>query len=298
MMSPDRDEREALRLDDIASALNAGLPLTAILKDADVAGGLALALKRQRDVTFAPGDEAMLEAAEVAGTMPACLRLMAELRRRRASFTRHLIARLRYPVFVLLAAVCAAIASAPIRGQSYSSLGLTMGGILVGLLLIFWWVRSRVRDPNFDGGPAPLQELLQELGEVPYLQSLLGLYGAGVKVQQAHELAANSVGVPYVRYRLRAANAGLAQNQPLTDSLAAAQALCPETQQLLATGEAAGELEDALRRSLGRRMDCLERRLGRWALAIGSTVYVLAAAYAIYLVLTFYAGLYGAVLGR
>lgn len=240
----------------------------------------------------------MLEAAEVAGTTPACLRLMAEQRRRQAAFTRGLMGHLRYPLVLFLVSILAAATTAPIRGQSYSSLGLTMAGILGGLLFLGWLVRNRIRDPHFDGGPAPLRELLQDLAEVPYLQSLLGLYGAGVKVQQAHELAANSVGVPYVRYRLRAASAGLATNQPLTESLAAAHALSPETQQLLTTGEAAGELEDAVRRSLSRRMDCLERRLGRWARAIGSTIYFLAAAYAIYLVFTFYANYYGLLRGH
>ena len=298
MLRPDRDEREALRLDDIASAVNAGLPIATILQGTDLTHGLAVALRQQPDLTFSRAEEAMLEAAEVAGTMPACLRLIADQRRRRAAFARTLVGHVRYPLLVSVMAILAGLATASIRGQSYTSLLLTVAGILLGLLFMGWLVRSRIRDPHFDGGPALLGALLQDLGEVPYLQSLLGLYGAGVKVQQAHELAANSVGVPYVRYRLRAANAGLANNQPLTESLAAAQALCSETQQLLATGEAAGELEDALRRALGRRLDCLERRLGRWARAVGSAVYVLGAAYAIYLVFTFYGAYYRLLLGR
>ena len=147
---------------------------------------------------------------------------------------------------------------------------------------------TQVQYPLFDGGPKPLRDLLQDLGEVPYLQAFLGLYAAGVKVQQAHGLAANSVGVPYIRYRLRAANAGLENNRSLAESLAESRAVCLETQQLLASGEIAGELEGALRRSLTRRLDCLERRLGLWVTAFASTIYILAAAYAIYLILTFY----------
>lgn len=298
MLRPDRDEREALQLDDIASAINAGLPIATVLTGADVTHGLAPALRQQPGLTFSPAEAAMLAAAEVAGTMPACLRRMAEQRRQRGAFVRKLVGQVRYPIVVFLVAILAALATAPIRGQSYFSLLLTLAGIFAGLLFMAWLLRRRIRDPHFDGRPALLGELLQDLGEVPYLQSLLGLYGAGVKVRQAHELAANSVGVPYIRYRLRAANAGLENHQPLTESLAAAHGVCAETQQLLATGEAAGELEDALRRALGRRLDCLERRLGRWATVIGNTVYILGAAYAIYLVFTFYSAYYGRLMGH
>ncbi len=298
MLRPHRDEREALRLDDIASAINAGLPIATILSGTDVSHGFAATLCRQRDVGFNATERAMLEAAEASGTMPATLRLLAEQRRQRAGFTRSLVGQSRYPVVLLCVAIVAAFATAPIRGQSYTSLLLTLAGVLTGLLLLGWLVRKRITDPNFNGGPAPLRDLLQDLAEVPYLQSLLGLYAAGVKMQQAHELAANSVGVPYVRYRLRAANAGLENNLPFAESLAQSRALCMETQQLVASGETAGELESALRRGLQRRLDCLERRLGVWATAFGSTTYILAAAYAIYLILTFYSNLFGALPGR
>jgi len=302
MLRPDRDEREALQLDDIASAVNAGLPLGAILPGTDLSQGLSAALRQQRGLHLNPAEAAMLEAAEVAGTVPASIRLIAGHRRRRAAFARSLARQIRYPLVVLVVAILAAFVSAPIRGQNQSSLLLTLVGLAGVLFLLGWFVRSRVRSPHFQGGPSPLQNLLQDLGEVPYLQSLSGLYGSGVKLQQAHDLAADSVGVPYVRYRLRSAKAGLAKNQPLTESLAAVGALCPETMHLLAVGEAAGELEDAMQRALERRLECLERRLARWATTIGSTIYISAAAYAIYLVFTFYKGLFeglhGGLLGR
>ena len=46
------------------------------------------------------------------------------------------------------------------------------------------------------------------------------------------------------------------------------------------------------------RNDCLERRLGLWVTAFSSTIYVLASAYAVYLIFTFYSRLYGGMLGR
>ena len=298
MLRPHRDEREALRLDDIASAVNAGLPVATILPTTDLSKGFVAGLCQQTDVTFSATERAMLTAAEASGTIPASLGLLAEQRRRRADFARNLGRQSRYPLLLVFVAILAAFATAPIRGQSYMSLLLAVAGIFGGVLLLGWFVRRRIRDPHFDGGPAPLRELLQDLAEVPYLQSLLGLYAAGVKVHEAHELAANSVGVPYIRYRLRAANAGLESNRPLAESLARSNALCLETQQLVTSGEAAGELEDALQRSLQRRLDCLEHRLGRWAMAIATTVYGLAAAYAIYLVFAFYSNYYGRLLGR
>ncbi|MHC4514478.1 MAG: type II secretion system F family protein [Planctomycetota bacterium] len=298
MLRPLRDEREALRLEDIASAVNAGLPLTTILPATDLTSGFAAGLCQQRDITLSTTERAMLAAAEASGTIPASLGLLAEQRRRRAGFARNLGRQSRYPLILVFVAILAAFATAPVRGQSYVSLLLAVMGVFAVVVLSGWFVRRRISNPNFDGGPAPLRELLQDLAEVPYLQSLLGLYAAGVKVHEAHQLAANSVAVPYVRHRLRAANTGLESNRSLAESLARSNALCLETQQLVTTGEAAGELEDALRRSLQRRLDCLERRLGRWATAIATTVYALAAAYAIYLVFAFYGNYYGRLLGR
>ncbi|MHC4898639.1 MAG: hypothetical protein ACYTGW_16195, partial [Planctomycetota bacterium] len=83
MLRPLRDEREALRLEDIASAVNAGLPLTTILPATDLTSGFAAGLCQQRDITLSTTERAMLAAAEASGTIPASLGLLAEQRRRR-----------------------------------------------------------------------------------------------------------------------------------------------------------------------------------------------------------------------
>ena len=143
-----------------------------------------------------------------------------------------------------------------------------------------------------------LRDLLQDLGEVPYLQSLLGLYGAGVKLAEAHGLAANSVGVPFVRHRLRLAQGALQDNRGFAESLAGTKALCAETDHLVRTGEVAGDLEDALRRALDRRRQSLELRLEWWARTVGTTLYAVVCVWVVYLVLSFYGAYYGRLLGR
>ena len=110
---PSADEAVALRLQDIASALDAGLSAEQVLtgpstvtwggparwEDGLVAGLLA------KGAPLAPHERATLEAAERAGKLPDALRGRATARHERAMLARELIARLRYPVFLLLFAM-------------------------------------------------------------------------------------------------------------------------------------------------------------------------------------------------
>ena len=88
--------------------------------------------------------------------------------------------------------------------------------------------------------------------------------------------------------RLRVADSVLQGGRSLTESLAQALALQPETRSLLATGEQAGQLEDALRRALARRRDVVSRSIAAVARRAGILAYAIAALAVAAIFLTFW----------
>ena len=89
----------------------------------------------------------------------------------------------------------------------------------------------------------------------------------------------------------------LDQGKPLHDALQATASLSQETRTLLATGERAGELEDALDRALARRAEMAERRLQTAARALGAIAYGVAVVGVAAIVILFYTNYYAPILG-
>ena len=138
-----------------------------------------------------------------------------------------------------------------------------------------------------------LGRIASALGELPYLETLHALYAAGVPLAQAHTAAVAAVPLVSLQRRLQVADRVLQSGRSLTESLAQALALHTETRSLLATGEHAGQLEDALQRSLVRRRDVAARDIATNARRLGSAAYLLAVIFVIAIVFTFYLKLYG-----
>ncbi len=280
--SPRADERAALHFADLASALDAGLPLTAIAGD-DGAGGRAVdqgdrtlhALLARRGVRLTPTEDAVLAAGWRAGRASAALRGRAREREQRAAWLRKLWAGLRYPLLLLVMLVPATLASVAITGNLYPLWGALAVLAVLGVGL-FVTIRGARR-----GGDRWLRvplvgPLARDLGELPYLETLHALYGAGVALAQAHPTAVAAVPVAGVQQRLRFADRVVQGGEPLGVGLARSLALHPETRSLLTSGEAAGQLEDALARALARRRDIADRGMANAARWFGHVVYGLA----------------------
>jgi type II secretory pathway component PulF len=289
LLSIGADEAAAVQFEDLASALDAGLPLASL--GADPAAGddaLATAL-RQRRVKLTDQERLVLQQGWRAGRASQALRGRALERRRRAEFARSIWTGLRYPLLLVLMMLMAGAITALTMGP-----GLLLGvlAVLAVLLALFLLLRHGIRSGAGWVQRLPwIGPLTDNLGELPYLETLHALYGAGIDLRQANATAVATVSSGQVGQRLRIANGLLQQGQPLAQGLAQALALQPETRALLTTGEQAGQLEDALARALQRRRDVTGRQLADLARRLGSIAYALVAIGVAWFAISFYSGL-------
>lgn len=298
MIRPDRDEKLALRLEDLAGALDAGLPPDRLLStpetsgDSPAAAGLVPGLLGA-GLPLEPAERLALEAAERAGRLSSALRSVAASRRLRAQLWRDLRARLRYPLgLVLVGTVVFGLAAA--AGLASPWAAVVLAGIVIGLpwAAAAWWRRA-CRRPVLPPARLPgLGGLLRDYAEVPYLEALQALYGAGVPLAQAHAQALRACPVAAVRARLFTAETMVGEGRPLTEALAAAGALDPETLAVLGPAERIGDLEAALGRALTRRRDTLRRRAERLVRVAGGAVLAVVYGLLAWQILAFWLGYY------
>lgn len=285
------DEAAALAFSDLASALDAGLPLHAIGGDPS-AGEQALAdLCTKRGVRLRPTERIALEAGWRSGNAAECLRKRAAARRRSAAFQSAAVGALAYPALLFFLLLLASLATMAVVGPTLSIiLACVYGGVVAGVVLI---ARRLGRgDSALERYPL-IGKVLLQLRELPYLEALHALYGAGLPIVDAHRTALATVRLQGLREQLTVAQEMLEQGRPLQEALETSASLSLETRALLATGEQAGELEDALERALVRRTEMAELQLQRAARAAGTIAYVSAAIGVVVIAVQFYTSYYG-----
>lgn len=294
MLTIGNDERAALHLDELASALDAGLPLASLGGGAPQDERAVHTILSKQGVVLSPTEDAMLLAAWRAGRVTAALRARATQRRQRAEFQRAIWAGLRYPLLLLVMVIVASLATAPIIGHYWFAIGVALGigGAVVFALLARRGLRNG--DERWTRVPV-LGALATNLAELPYLETLHSMYGSGVPLLQAHTAAVAAVPVLSVQRRLRIADGVLQGGSSLTESLAKSLALQPETRSLLATGEQSGQLEDTLQRVLTRRREVTSRSVSDTARRFTAVVYGIAMVLAAAIVITFWLNLYSGI---
>ncbi|MEO6597214.1 MAG: type II secretion system F family protein [Planctomycetota bacterium] len=293
MLSPiAAHERAALHFDDLASAFDAGLPLLSQGAKPDSDERVVHQLLRDRGVVLSTTEDAVLLAAWRAGRIGAALRGRAEERRHRAEFLKSIWVGLRYPLVLMGMIVLASFATAGIIGHYwYAVIAL---GIVVALPVAFLLIRRGLLHGHDRWTRVPmLGSIGTGLGELPYLETLQALYGAGVPLNQAHAAAVAVVPVASMQRRLQVADRALQGGTSLTESLGQALALHSETRMLITTGEHAGQLEDALQRALKRRRDTASRELTFVARRVGNLAYGLAVVLVFLMVYNFYSNYFG-----
>lgn len=285
VLSPDR--RIAERLEDLASRLDAGLPI------GEARHGQAVAEAIARNLALRPFEVAALQAGETAGRLPSVLRHLAAARHATAAWKGEVARALAYPG--LLFAMCVFVAlfawSTGVAPRGW----LVLSAVLLFLvLLLAGWLVARLRDPLFEGDRYPLVGRVSRCaGEIPYLVALQALYAAGVPVRAGHATAAAAAPVPWIRARLFAATGDLEAGEPLAAALEHRRALTGESLALVHDGEAAGQLEEALARAVTRRQREHAANL-RWAARLlGAVAYAYAAGSVLWFALSFYGNLYG-----
>ncbi|MEC8253514.1 MAG: type II secretion system F family protein, partial [Planctomycetota bacterium] len=185
----------------------------------------------------------------------------------------------------------ASLATMAIVGPTLSVvLACVYGGVIAGVVLI---ARRLGRgDSALERYPL-IGKVLLQLRELPYLEALHALYGAGVPIVEAHRTALATVRLQDLRKQLSVAQEMLEQGRTLQEALETSASLSLETRTLLATGEQAGELEDALQRALVRRTEMAEQQLQRAARVAGTVAYVSAAIGVVVIAVRFYTSYYG-----
>jgi type II secretory pathway component PulF len=288
------DDRAALQFEDFVSSLDAGLPLATI--GADPARGeraIHDALTR-RGVKLSPTEDAVLQAAWKSGRIGEALRGRAADRLRRAEASRTLWAGVRYPLGLLAMLIVASFITVPVMGHYWFPIGVVGAVALAGGSAFALWRGLRRGDERWARLPV-IGRIATDLAEIPYLESLHAMYGAGIPLVQAHSAAVAAVPLPAVRSRLQVTDRVLREGHPLAEALARSLALHPETRTLLETGEQAGQLEDALRRALQRRRDVSTRALVDAVRRTSAAVYLIVALAVAAIVLSFWTNLYARV---
>jgi type II secretory pathway component PulF len=296
LLSVAADERAALQFDDLASALDAGLSVDSLGAMPAKGDRAVHELLRARGVRLTATEDAVLLAAWHAGRIGVGLRNRAENRRERAAAARKVWQGLRYPLFLLVFMTFASFFVGTILG-TYALFFAVLGLIsVVGASV--WFVRRGVLSGNTTWLRLPwFGGLMQDLGELPYLETLHSMYGAGVPLLEAHRTAVSAVPVPGVQQRLQIAHRHLVAGHNLTESLQVSVSLNAETRTLLATGEKAGQLEEALIKALGRRRDVVARGISDGARWAGIVAYTIAICAALYYIWWIYATTIGRALG-
>jgi len=286
-----KHHKAALALEDMASALDAGLPLKAIGGNPDLGDHVLLDLAVQRGITLKPAEKTVLEAGWKSGNGAQALRARASDRRRQAEFHEEIWAGLRYPALLLGMLPLAAAATYQLIGPGFA-IGLAIAYAVLAAAVLVLARKIGRGDPALARYPV-IGSLLADVRELPYLEALHALYGAGVPIVEAHGSAIRTVQMRGLRERLGMTQQHLTEGMQLREALERTGALSPETRSLLATGEQAGQLEDALQRALTRRREVAAGKLGQAARRTGQIAYTVAVVGVVILIFKFYGAYFG-----
>lgn len=286
-LHPRRDERAANAFLDLASALDAGLPPSAFGGDPADGDAVLVRAMQRRGIALDGVDATVLTAAWKAGVGPATLRRCAEQREQRATFGRTVRSSFHYPAILLGMSVLVSFVVGQLgaRWLPWTLLSLLALAALATVALVRF---ARSDSPRALALPF-VGPLVRDLAELPYLEVLRSLYGAGVPMRQAHTQAVAASPRSPLRERLRLADEHVQQGRPVHEALATTLAVDGETLSLVRSGEQSGTLEDALGRAVRRRRDTALRTSTALAKGIAAAAYALGVITALAVVATFYA---------
>ena len=207
--------------DDLASALEAGLPLDALGGQANAGDEVLSGVASSRGVHLSPAESLALTHGWRAGRGVESLRNRANSRRQRAAFKQTLWTQLRYPLLLLVMILVASIATSFVIGP-WIAIGLGCAYVALAALAWFVWHELQRGGRRIDSWPI-VGRLVADFRELPYLETLHALYSSGVAIVAAHRAAVDTVqlrglrdqletGAPTARWRRDAAGiAGASQ---------------------------------------------------------------------------------------
>ncbi|MBI5853399.1 MAG: type II secretion system F family protein [Planctomycetes bacterium] len=282
------------RLEELASALDAGLSAATAATAAGIRGniaeGVSGALGRSK-FGLAEHEVELLAACERAGRLPDALRLLATVIRKRTERRRNAARRLAYPTLLVAFACILLVTVVKSGGPTAVVTAVLVGAVLAAAVGGGLRLRRARRDPGSDPERWPIVgKLCRDASEAPYLTAMHALHGAGVGLRDAHAIAVRSVPFAATRARLLLAGPLLAAGRGFSEALGSTGALGRESLEILERAEPIGGLEDAFARAALRRGDALERGLDRASHALGGIAYAGSALLVFVVFLKFYGG--------
>ena len=304
-------DRRARLYQTLATALDAGLGIEQALDLASerpqraTRDRLARVLRRENRI---PELEArVLSAAETAGVLPDVLRQLAEFLETRAVALRKLAVRLLYPLLLLHAAVVLPNLRWLVLGDLGDFLGrvvpalLVLWGLGAGVAVGVGWCRTLLRkNPGFAAmlrGLPVVGGLIQRSGAGTYAYLLSMLLAAGVPLDAALKDSARCCGNAELEASgLRITERVVRRGEGLSTALDSESRAWPRLLiEAIRTGEVAGKLEETLAGvARGLRQEA-NQRAELLLTVVPILVYLVAAVYVAWVVITTFTGLYSAI---
>ncbi len=142
--------------------------------------------------------------------------------------------------------------------------------IAVGLLLLLKWGSKLVQEPKYRSRLdalalklPPYGDLQRQFGLASFLRMLRRLYHAGVPPIQAWEGAMNAASNSAIRERLQSAYGLMQQGASLPDAFAATGLFADHIENLIITGQQAGQVVEMLDRSTDYYQEQVEKSAGK-----------------------------------
>lgn len=281
------------------------VPLQRLLDE--LAKGATLAESLQSLDWLPAFDLALIEAGEHSGRLDACFRMLADYYNDRARVIRQVISQLIYPVgLVHLAAFVFFIVLPFAASQFNASLpllfaktALILSPLYCAVGLMIYATQSK-HGENWRAWIEAFLRLVPILGKARHYLALSrlaaaleALISAGVNIFEAWDLAATASGSPALRRAVAAWKSRVVAGQMPSEAVNLCP-LFPETfANLYASGEVSGKLDDSLRQLNRIYNEDGTRKLNAFATWMPRLIYMLVALMIAYIVIQFWAGLYG-----
>lgn len=252
-------------------------------------------------------DIALIEAGERSGRLDACFRLLSDYYNDRARIAKQVISQLIYPVGLIHFAAFVFMVVLPYAHSEFNAsltlLFLKAALVLAPLYLVTIFLiyatqnkhgeKWRARIESF-ANPIPIFGTARRFLALARLAAALeALISAGVNIIEAWDLAATASGSPALRHAVEKWKPEIAAGRTPAEVLSE----CPQFPEMFAnlysTGEASGQLDDALRRLYSHYNEEGTRKLYAFAQWMPRLVYFLVAGIIAYKIIQAWNGLYG-----
>jgi type IV pilus assembly protein PilC len=263
----------------------------------------------------------LISSGEVGGKLDVMLRDLAEYFEDRLAMRRRIVRMMTYPLIQLTAAWFLGTFAFKLMGQVMATFSdrtanfsfeaflsdygwfqaKAVGGAAVVIAICI--ILSRMGVFPYIGKAVttfvwPFSRVTRRFGLARFFRSMSLLLGSGMNVKRCIERAAATTANPYMEKDLLRAVPVVANGGSLVEAFATSRMLTPTALEMLAVGEESGQLEAALRKASEYNMEEASHAVNVATRIIGVLIALAVAGIIGYVIISFYAGLYGGMLNE